>query len=489
MPPLAGSPPADARRRSTGSRPLVLIVCAVLAPLLYFMFVAHFAVDVPYVDDWSAVPLVVAARHGHLHLGALWQQWGPARWVTGRIVFIVFGVFDHLNEKSVLLFAAAVFSLTYLMILWLLRGYLSRAPSPLLVLVIGIIWFSIVDWGSALWPIRVNNYLALFFVVLAILLLSRRASSRLLLAAAAVAALLASLSFTEGFLAWPIGALCIYWRRSAPRWRVEMVGWVLVALLTSVLYLRGFNTAATGCGQAGRCGLTYGLLHPGALIEYFILLVGNVVPLTQTGLEAHLGVHLAQGLLLLGLAVVAVVMGIREQFTGAVPLPLLLIIYSLGTDALTTIGRAGTGAYTAMTQGDSRYTMPNVVLLVALLIFGAEHLSTSAIRRPSLRVAALACSLTFLSGQTVLGSTAGLSNASRFRQHLVVGGRIAENVDRIPAAERDCYVNYAEYAYWSSFVVPWFRLAKVNHLSLFQAKTAHWYRIEGPPTLGFCNTS
>ena len=80
------------------------------------------------------------------------------------------------------------------------------------MLVLGTVWFSLVDWDSVLWAIRINGYLCLFFLVLTLyVLLVRQTPTRLMLGLGVAAAVLASLSFIGGFVAWPLGLICLAW--------------------------------------------------------------------------------------------------------------------------------------------------------------------------------------------------------------------------------------------------------------------------------------
>ena len=87
----------------------------------YLIYVAHFSVNVPHDDDWFIIPFVDAAKHGHLTISALWSQYGDRRLFLGRLIFIAFGFADHLNEKTVILFNAVVFVVSYVLLLHLFR--------------------------------------------------------------------------------------------------------------------------------------------------------------------------------------------------------------------------------------------------------------------------------------------------------------------------------------------------------------------------------
>ena len=89
---------------------VLTIATASLAPILYLVFIDHYAVNSLHDDDWSVVPLVHAALHGQLSLSQLWQQYYESRLVFGNLIEIIFGFTNQLDERAILpFFGAAVF--------------------------------------------------------------------------------------------------------------------------------------------------------------------------------------------------------------------------------------------------------------------------------------------------------------------------------------------------------------------------------------------
>ena len=470
-------------RSSLGSRIWVVAAAAVPAAL-YFLYVFHYSVNVPFADDWSDVPIVSAALHGHLTMSLLWSPWSDAREVTGRLVFIAFGFIDHMNERAVMFFSAALFLATYVLVLLLFRSYLGRRLTPLPVFVLGIAWFSLVDWQSALWSTVVNGYLVLFFVVLAMyFLLVPHHHTWVYFGLGVVAAVLASLSFSFGFLAWPLGLICLLWIK---RGRAEVVLWILAAALTAVVYFHGFHGFNTGCSATpGRCSLTYGLSRPVRLIEYYVLLVGNVIPLSATGIESHLWVHEMQGTVLLVAALLVVIQTFRERRVQPNPLPLLLIVFGLLYDLMIAPARFGVGLIGAVSTENSRYTMPSVLLVVAIVIYVWAHARTLH-SSSGLRLVGLGTLAALLLAQTVFGTVQGLASGHTWYVDYEIRGRIVANLDRVPVSELPCYEDIGVVPGWSALWTPWYPLAMRDHLSVFEPDTDRVFRAEGLFVLPWC---
>ena len=449
------------------------MVAAALPALLYIGYVYHYAVNVPFADDWTMMPVVSSALHGHLTLSLLWSQWTSSREVTGRLVFVAFGFLDHLNLRSIMLFSAGVFVATFVLVLLCVRSYSGRCLTFWPVLVLGIVWFSLADVQNALWGNQLSWYLCLFFVVAVMyLLLVLQNHARLSLGLAVLSAVLASLSFSFGFLAWPLGLICLLWLKRA---RVDFVIWVVAAVLMSVVYFHGWDSANVGCVVTNQpCSLTYALSRPDHFIEYYILLVGNVVPVSPTGIEMHLWVHILQGA---GLLVAALLVGaqtLRERRIRANPLPLLLIAYGLLFDIMIASTRFERGPLDAVALSSSRYTMPSVLLLVAVVIYAWAHAPRVHVSS-GLRLVGFATLASLLLVQSVFGISQGLFNTRNWYQFNVGLGRVIANIDRAPVGERACYESFGA----SGFGRSYYQVALRDHLSVFEPGADHVYRADG----------
>ena len=453
------------------------MVAAVIPAALYLLYVYHYAVNVPFIDDWSTVPIVAAAIHGHIELGALWAQWTDSREVTGRLVYMAFGIFDHLNERGVILFSALTFTATYVLVLVLFRSYIGRRLTPLPVFVIGIVWFSLVDFSNALWAFQLSWYFTVTFTVSAIyLLINHRRFSFVI---ALVAALAASLSFIQGFAVWPIGLICLLWQ--SKRNKMEVATWTILGVVTAIVYFHGYRLLNYGCAanQDG-CSIVYTLTHLNQLVGYDVMLAGNVIPLSTTGIESHLWVHGVQGAAIFLTSAFVMVQTYRERRAQSNPLPLLLIVFALLVDFIIAMGRFGEGLRYAVAVTNSRYTMPNLLLLVAIVIYVWAHLPKLHMA-DGLRLIGCAALIALFVVQGVAGTMEGLSQSFSERQE--AAARIVVNLDRVPPSEKPCYVDYAVSSGWSKFVLPWIELARREHLSVFQPESKRRYRAEGLPLL------
>jgi hypothetical protein len=250
------------------------------APVLYLLFIDRYAVNAFYDDDWSVVPMVHAAIHGHLTRSQLWNQHHESRLLAGNSI-ILFGFANRLDARSVIFFSAAVLIVSYAGLLALVRQYFGRRLTPTSVLVIGVVWFSLADVQNALWAFQTSWYLTVFFFVMmpcALLLSNRRRA--LWLTAAMTLAILSSLTTIQGFTCWPVGAICILWTQSWTRQtRFEIAAWLGTMVLTIVLYLPGYQFyEGNTCLDRQACSASVLLHHPLTSLGFFFALIGNVIP-------------------------------------------------------------------------------------------------------------------------------------------------------------------------------------------------------------------
>ena len=153
-PDTTGSSRAD--QKFFESRSIGVLAALVLTPLLYLIFVIHYAVNVPSEDDWTVVPIIHAALHGQLTFAMLWSLHGENRMLFPNLAFVTLGTLSHDDIALLPMASAAIFIVSFFVFLALLRAYRRRPLTPLPILVFGVVWFSIADGptlsGDSSWP-------------------------------------------------------------------------------------------------------------------------------------------------------------------------------------------------------------------------------------------------------------------------------------------------------------------------------------------------
>ncbi len=281
----------------------------------------------------------------------------------------------HLNTRWAILFNACIWIAAYVIALALFRHYSGVKLTPIPVLAIGLAWFSFADLQNALWAFEVGWFLVVLgFLVMLFALLVPETHRSLWIAVAIVAAVVSTLSWIQGFVAWPIGVVCLVWCRSTGgRFLREFGTWLGAALATTVLYLIGYSFNQSSCSPYFGCTPTNPLTHPIAALHFYLVLIGNVIPggFLEGTPHNYLRFVLV-GLLVLFASGWIIVQSWRfRQTTERVPLPMLLIGFALLVDLTIMWGRLGGGLFYAV--GGNRYVLPNIVLLAGIVMYAWTH--------------------------------------------------------------------------------------------------------------------
>jgi hypothetical protein len=468
------------------------VAAACVAPIFYLLYVNHYAVNSFYFDDSSTFVAMNAALHGHLPLGQLWLQYTEGRQFLSNSVFVLFALFDRANVRSILFFSAAAFIASYIVVLALFRQYLRTRLTPLPVLTIGLVWFSLADVGNSLFAYQLSCYLMVLSAVVMLFALVVPSSHRTLwFAVAVLAAIAASVSFLNGFIAWPLGVICILWCQPRTRRSVcEISVWIISMLVTATVYFSGYQ--ASGCAPIPgaaipNCTVGNAVAHPLKLVQVFLALIGGVFPGGYLSGRVHSVARFeVVGAVLLAGAVFVIIQSWRYRSSRErVPLPMLMVCFSLLWDAMITLGRAGYGV--TFIVGVNRYVMPNLILLTAIVMYAWTHIpplrlpSAGNVRLTYLPWLTLFFLALFVVIQVSDSTSFGLSNGRDAYDLFTTDARLWVNLDRVPAQDRSCEINLVLDTNLFTGGPPW-EPAK-DHLGEFGPSSYHHYRELGPPPL------
>ena len=243
-----------------------------------------------------------------------------------NLISVGLGVATHDDTNATMLIGPVICIGAYVVFLLLLLSYLGRL-SALAVVVVAVVWFSLADWGNALWAFQMAWYLILLLLMVMLYLLLVRSSAIAFTAAVAVA-VAGSFSSLQGLELWVVGLVCLAWPL-APRlwirsWRI--LTWVAVGVITSVIYFRGYTSGIESVWDH------YALHHPTKVMAFVLVELGEVIPNTD---KHTLWLTGALGTVLLVAAVYVVVRCGQDRRC----LPVALILFWLIFYLLSAIGR------------------------------------------------------------------------------------------------------------------------------------------------------
>jgi len=452
---------------------------------LYFWFIQHYSVNAIWVDQWSDIPLIQLAYHGHLSLASLWVQHGENRNLFQNLIAVLLAYTTHYNVvvEEYLSGVMAVLATAFFIL-----AHHRRSPStPWLYYVpVALVMLSFVQEGNTLFGYALGWYIVLLALACAIYLLDRPTLTWPTLAGAIVIAIVGSYSNLYGLLIWPALLVLLFLRR---RRRALIFTWVVSALVTGAVYFIGFNF------QAARGNNGYVLSHPSATLNYFFIALGD-------GLGIQSGSVFYDDVAIFGFAVFAIscwvliTYGRRRDESSGSPIGIVLICFGLLFCAFMTLGRAWFGQALA---GWSRYTTYDLLVLVGcymvVLNGPAEHaprwvqkLARQMMAVPkdarsagrawdeTIRIGVVVILTAAIGLQVLLGTVSGISQARAWYDSQIVAADLTVNIDKAPnnliygaLCEDDCF----------SFIRQRADFIRANHLSLFATSAVDQYEREG----------
>ena len=235
------------------------------------------------------VPIVDNALHHHVSFSQLWQQYNENRMLAPFLLVMVVGGLTHLNDLALIYLGAAFLVAGYFLLLMIYPRYSGKAITPVQTLLLGVLWFSIVNTQSALYAFQLGWLLVVLCLMVLLFLLACTPVSPPVLGLAMLVCVVASFSSLQGLFLWPVGLICLLWRVRTRRkltWSLSL--WVAAALVTTFIYFLGFKfglrrpAAARSpmpsiiCGR--RCAFSWSLsatsIRPRPLSEAFTSWLG-----------------------------------------------------------------------------------------------------------------------------------------------------------------------------------------------------------------------
>ncbi len=437
---VRGAACSEGASSSNRNHRIALAVAAAIPASMYLVFVAHFARTGIYWDDWSFVPIVHNALNHNIDWSQLWQQHNENRELFPYLAVAGLGAVTHLNTRTIMYVDAALFIISFVLLLGTYRSYSGKQIAFWQTFLLGLVWFSIVDTQNALWAFQIAWYLVLLCMMALLFILGRKSVSKVGLAAAVVIAAIASFSSLQGLLLWPIGLLCLVWRLRG--WRqlaVPLLVWVPVSVASFVAYFRGFSFADSTTGGGST---SFALHHLGQTGQYALALIGSVFPTTSSDpivaeIIGGILLLLAVGVLVERGAILAVLHGSASACGPH--------LFALLFDITVAIGRASFGVVTV--SNSSRYTMGNLLIVIALAVtvFAMPQAMPAHRRKQSTLSVAFVLGLgvvLLIGAQTAMSTDVGLITARAWDQRIEAGDTVLVQLHRIPQPKRTQLFNW-----------------------------------------------
>ncbi|BDG07180.1 hypothetical protein [Anaeromyxobacter paludicola] len=343
---------------------------ALLPALVAFRYVRAIATDVPFYDEWRFIPLIEKWRAGALALSDLVAQHDGHRIVTTRLAILASARLTSWNILWEVWGGFAFLAATGLLLGWLLsraagpaagRAWLALCPVALASIVFGLR-----QWENLIAPWALCMFSLEFLVILTFALVQR---GRWI--AAVTSATLASLTFTNGFLVWPVVVVQVFLRTHRPGAPVlpalratlrRCLPWIATAAAVLAAYFYRYDTllARSGAGP-GPVALRFLVALGTALSPDRGVISGTSAVTPLTGVPLSLGL----GVLVLAALLVCLDPRRRAQLVADYDLYVAMGLFGLGSVAMLALGRSSLGLGQA---ASSRYTTSVTMVLAAALL-------------------------------------------------------------------------------------------------------------------------
>lgn len=341
---------------------VILIWLVASGPMLHLTYlVRQYAVDVPTLDDWEMVPLIVDAQHGHLNWAGIFAQQQEARTVLPKLIFILFAASGHWDVREQMALSVVCCWLTVAGIFLLLRRSGLRATE----IVVPFALVALTVFTPAKFEIWIfasgfpSFFPALFLVTALVVAVNDRLGLGAKFVLCALLSAASSFTLANGLLAWGLSFPALLAMRRPPRWARWLAGWLGVTALCATIYFWGYRKPPDLTEFAP--GVSW--LNYAAFILDF--LGGSLAYAAKQSPTVAAMIFGALQLLLFAIAAVYFLRrtGDRVLFARAVPW-FALGLNSIGNATLASLGRVGYGVPYALA---SRYVTFSVYLTIALI--------------------------------------------------------------------------------------------------------------------------
>lgn len=316
-------------------------IAAAMPFLALAVTVYLWGVDLPYWDQWLVAPLIEALLEGRLDLADVWRQHNDHRVFFPRLLMLAMAWATSWNIRWELAMNVACAAVVFLVVTRWLRT--SSPPSParrLAAPAVSLLVFNLNQWENWSWGLQLVVLLNVAAVAAGLWVLARGAHEIPNLVFGAALGTVATYSFSNGFLFWPLALPLV--ARPAGKRRARVTAWIFVAIVVGAFFFYGYSFSL----GASRISLTIAEMPRAA--AYAVVFLGAPVCAYDGKLAA------AAGLVAVGAFAGLVVRLVRDRrFFVDRALPWMALAgYGIGSAALAAAGRLHLGLELAMS---SRY--------------------------------------------------------------------------------------------------------------------------------------
>jgi len=340
---------------------LAILILALIPLLILILNVAKYNVDVPFWDQWNFVPLLGKSYEQGVTLSDLWGQHNEHRLLFPRLIMLGLAHASRYNIVwelvVIIILAAAIFTLLWRQFSKTIRAF-GYSGFPWAVPVFSLLVFSLGQSENWLWGWQIQIFLNVLAAIAGFVLLGGRTFRWGKFWWALGLGILATYSFANGLIFWPLGflALILAPPKSKRHKALALSAWAVATIGVAASYLFQFRYES----PSGK-PWTHFLNHPGEYLQYLFKYLGRPVINYE---EYALAIGFI-GLLLFGSFSFLLFRKKHGEVQAILPF-FLFGLYSIGCGLLTGIGRVGFGSVQAMS---GRYVPFSMLIWISNFAF------------------------------------------------------------------------------------------------------------------------
>lgn len=336
------------------------LACVPLLVLL--VFVAVNATNFPYNDQWEIVPVLEKLYSGTLTFQDLWMRHNEHRILFPRIVMVALAYISNWNicyeiTANVIL-GICIFGL----IIYQINKIKEYGKIKGLVLFgISLLVFSVSQAENWLWGWQMQIFMNVAAFIAGVFLLASQQANWCKLILACIAGIVATYSFANGICFWGIGFCIILLQKRHMEIHSKylyIVVWVITSCLVMFSFFYNYQR------PRDQPLLWFITQNPEQSLQYFLVYLGAPLASFSSTVATIFGLMGLIGFLWLAYCCFNLYKRKTQDYCSVLPW-LALIVYSITSAMITTLGRAELGVSQALS---SRYITISNLMWISLLV-------------------------------------------------------------------------------------------------------------------------
>jgi hypothetical protein len=331
-----------------------LVLLLILLPaILEVAYIRSFGVNVVYWDQWDFIPYIEKMFQHNLSLSDLFQQHNEHRLFFPRIIMLILAYFSNYNNLYEMYFSWTLAVLILILIFTMYKPSFKVSIKSLIYFIpISFIIFNFRQYENILWGFQLQIYLGVLGFLFALYMLGESNELCLNFLLAILGGILASYSFANGLATWPVG---LFFLLISNKERKLAYFWSLAGILVMGLYFSGW------AHPSGHPSIFFILNKPFDGVLYLLVNIGS-----SLAHDKHTAVGV--GIFLVIVLFIELIYLYEFNIFRSNSMWLSLILFSLISSVITTVGRAGFGAEQALSSRYVTFTLIGVIGIYILAL-------------------------------------------------------------------------------------------------------------------------